>query len=279
MTPFEAPRELHAYYSESWFTAAGARLKARRLQQAGIPHMKNWRFVTLTIASRSISPLEAYQLGKERIRRFLARFRKATGYAFRWCWKLEFHEDGYPHWHMPLEYLKRVPEDMLPLIESWWGLGRINIKRIKGRDLRYVFKYVAKGPDELPEWVSRHKGRIRVFQASRGFYTKRKKRETVKREPLSCLVRVDLFTRMGWDERKAFVVAETAEGLKRLRVVKLRTTFSSLLVAAANEAIRKRIPLPAPGAIALSDWSADVLLHEQPRFKGLAFVPSGATRA
>jgi hypothetical protein len=94
MIGFEPQKELHAYYSESWFTAAGARLKARRLQQAGIPKMKNWRFITLTIATREISPSEAYQRGKARMRRFLARVRKATGRSFRWCWKLEFHEDG-----------------------------------------------------------------------------------------------------------------------------------------------------------------------------------------
>lgn len=160
---------LHAYYSESWFTAEGARLKARRLQQAGMPDMLNWRFITLTIATRDMTPVEAYHLGKQRMRRFLGRMRKALQRDFKWCWKLEFHEDGFPHWHMPLEYLERIPPEMLPEIESWWGLGRVKIQRIRGQNIRYVFKYVAKGPDGLPDWVVHHRGMLRVFQASRGF--------------------------------------------------------------------------------------------------------------
>src|SRR4051812_48304130 len=68
--------ELHAYYSESWWTAEGARLKARRLQDAGLPDFTNWRFITVTVANRKISPLAAYNVGKERMRRFLARIRK-----------------------------------------------------------------------------------------------------------------------------------------------------------------------------------------------------------
>ena len=85
--------ELHHYTPESWFTAEGARLKARRLQRCGLPDMTNWRFVTLTVATRSITAEAAYKLGKGRIRRFLARFRASLGRAFKWCWKLEFHEE------------------------------------------------------------------------------------------------------------------------------------------------------------------------------------------
>jgi hypothetical protein len=48
--------------------------------------------------------MAAYLLGYDRMRRFLARFREASGRRFLWFWKLEFHEDGYAHWHMLIEY-------------------------------------------------------------------------------------------------------------------------------------------------------------------------------
>jgi hypothetical protein len=122
--------ELQRYTAESWFTAEGAWLKARRLERSGLPDMTNWRFVTLTVATRSISANDAYERGKDRLRRFLARFRLGVGRSFRWCWKLEFHEDGYAHWHLLIEYTQRIPQEMLPDLESWWGLGRVNVKRV-----------------------------------------------------------------------------------------------------------------------------------------------------
>jgi hypothetical protein len=67
---------------------------------------------------------------------------------------------------------------------------------VKCADIRYVFKYVAKGPKEVPDWVALHKGRFRVFQACRGFYTVSKARAAKREEPRSCLLAVDLFTRL-----------------------------------------------------------------------------------
>jgi hypothetical protein len=271
--------ELQAYYAESWFTAEGARLKARRLQQAGIPDLRNWRFVTLTVATRKISPYAAYLLGKQRLRRFLARFRKAVGHAFLWCWKLEFHDDGYPHWHLLLEYRKRIPEEMLSRFEDWWGLGRPNVERVKERDIAYIFKYVAKGPEDLPAWVMSHKGRIRVFQSSAGFFTKRKARATVKREPMTCLVPVSLATRNRWDERKALLFEEQRDGTKRVSVVKLPLPFNELLLARARYAIAYRVPLTAPGTVSISQLQTLELRYEHIRWRGLAAIPKHAAAA
>src|ERR1700690_784576 len=158
--------ELHPYTSESWWTVGGARKKESRLRKAGLPNFASWRFVTLTIANRKISAQEAYVKGKDRIRRFLACFRAALGSSFLWCWKLEFHHDdeGYPHWHLLIEYRKRIPEELLGMVERWWGLGRINILRVEAQDIGYLFKYVTKAAEDVPNWVGAHKGRIRVFQ-------------------------------------------------------------------------------------------------------------------
>jgi hypothetical protein len=246
--------ELHPYSSESWWTAGGARKKERRLRKAGLPDFANWRFLTLTIADRTVSPLQAYLLGKNRIRRFLARLRTALGRRFLWCWKLEIHHDdgGYPHWHLLVEYKQRIPEEMLFEIERWWGLGRINVKRVKATDIRYVFKYVAKGAEDIPEWVGRHKGRIRVFQTSKGFYTQQLPRTIERKKPLSRLVQVDLFTRLESDERKGLLVMTDLAGNKRVRTRKLQVTFNALLLLSANESIKRRVQLAPPGVVNIS---------------------------
>lgn len=271
--------ELHAYASEGWWTAEGARLKVRRLQRAGLPDFTDWRFVTLTMATRSLSPHAAYILGKSRLRRFLVRFRKAIGRRFLWCWKLEFHEDGYAHWHLLIEYTKRLPREILEDLENWWGLGRVNVRRVNGRDIRYVFKYVAKGPEEVPDWVARHKGRLRVFQASQGFYTRRKARTAKRREPKLCVVPVDLFTRLGWDLRKALLITTNHRGERRVRVVKLRMTFNALLSMRAYESIQKRVQLAPPGIVNISQLQAERLQYEHRQFAGLAGIPKNAAFA
>jgi hypothetical protein len=270
---------LHPYYSESWFTAEGARLKLRRLRRAGLPDFKNWRFMTLTMANHTGHPWDAYVRGKDRLRRFLARFRTALGHSFRWCWKLEFHEDGFAHWHLLIEYTKRIPPEILQDLETWWGLGRVNVRRVKRRDIFYVFKYVAKSVEDVPEWVAHHKGRIRVFQASVGFYAKRSVRKAERKEPMTCLVRIDLITRQRWDAKRGLLVIEDSWGQKRIRAVKLRVTFNALLLMRAYEAVRLRRQLAAPGVVNLSQLQAMEIVYEHRQYAGLAGIPANAAAA
>ena len=168
---------------------------------------------------------------------------------------------------------------MLTDLETWWGLGRVNVCRVKHADIRYVFKYVAKGPEDVPEWVARHKGRFRVFQACRGFYTVRKPRTAQRKEPLSCLLRVDLCTRLGWDQRKALLVMTDDQGNRRTRAVKLRVTFNALLLMRAYESIHRRIQLAPPGVVNISQHQAEELQYEHRKFAGLAGIPTNAAAA
>ncbi|GHB99560.1 hypothetical protein GCM10007047_14790 [Cerasicoccus arenae] len=85
----------------------------------------------------------AFEKGRKRMRRFLARVRKAIG-PFAWAWKLEFHEDGYPHWHLIIDYRKKIPPDFLEMFTIWWGLGRVHVAGIKQKQFEYLFKYVSK---------------------------------------------------------------------------------------------------------------------------------------
>jgi len=256
--------ELHPYGSETWWTVGGARKKERRLRKAGLPNFKDWRFLTLTMANRTISPREAYVRGKDRLRRFLACFRVGLGRPFLWCWKLEFHhdDDGYPHWHLLIEYRKRIPAEILVVLERWWGLGRINVRRVGGHDIGYLFKYVTKAVEDVPQWVGNHKGRMRVFQTSRGFYTGTKTRTGKRGEPRKAAVQNDLFTRLEADSRKAHLVMTDLLGNTRHRVAKLKTTFNALLLERANESILRRVQLAPPGVVNISQLEASILTRE-----------------
>ena len=272
---------LEAYRPETWFSLEGARIKKRRMHLAGVPDMRDWRFITLTIGLRSLTPREAYELGKDRMRRFLARLRKAFGRTFRWCWKLEVHhdEDGYPHWHLLVDYRKKIPVELFERIAEWWGLGRIDIRRVESKDWEYVFKYVSKGLEDLPEWVVRYKGRIRIFQTCAGFYTKRRKREAKKQEPRTCMARVDLITRENWNARKAAIVTTSSDGLRRVRVVKLRFTFLRALLLAAHEAIQRGVPLVAPNVVQIHEHQVIELLNEHRKYQGLGACPNHCHRS
>lgn len=271
--------ELRHYTPETWFTAEGARLKARRLQRSGLPDMTNWRFITLTVADRSCSAEEAYRRGKDRIRRFLALFRAAIGREFKWCWKLEFHEDGYAHWHLLVEYTKRIPEEMLPEIERWWGLGRTNVKRVKQRDLAYVFKYVAKGVDDLPPWVENYRGRLRVFQSSQGFFVRARCREVKKQEPRSCLLPLTLGQKLEWDSHRALLAETTLQGEVRLSIVKLRMKFSELYLARIHQSVARQKALVGVGTVPISTSQALEIKCEHRKFSGLGRIPRNAAAA
>ena len=180
--------QIKTYHGPDWYTKCGVRLKQKYIEKKGIPPYKYCKFITLTVPDSFCSPKEAYKKGKDRLRRFLHKFRQAIGRKFAWAWKLEFQENGYPHWHLIIDYKKKIPSDFLYLFTQWWGLGRVNVKGLKKKDFNYLFKYVSKQAtadyDEdcelaLPSWVLDYKKRnadgrmsagIRFWQTGGGFY-------------------------------------------------------------------------------------------------------------
>jgi hypothetical protein len=223
--------QIRPYTAPNWVTERGVKLKQREIERKGLPVFKHCLFITLTIPEAVSSPKKAYEIGKDRLRRFLARFRKALGRDFPWAWKLEFQENGYPHWHLIIGYKKRIPwmvfRDVCASINEWWGLGIINIQRLRQKDFGYLFKYVSKiasadGDEEagvtLPAWVLDYKtirkdGRpssgIRFWQTGGGFYTKtkeakptEKKEQKSSRVPLTLREQLRLWTRKGVAYRK-----------------------------------------------------------------------------
>jgi hypothetical protein len=186
--------QVQSYYGANWFTDRGVRAKRKLIEKKGLPNLKRCLFITLTIPEDVCSPRKAYETGKAKLRRFLASIRKNFngGHKLAWAWKLEFQANGMPHWHMLVAFPEHIPQEFLFHFEEWWGLGRVNVKRIKYAEFAYLFKYVSKevagdvDPETgipLPSWVLDYKktlkdGRvsagIRFWQTGGGFYTREK---------------------------------------------------------------------------------------------------------
>jgi hypothetical protein len=156
------------FNQESWYTPTGSALKKKKLLSKGFPKVKNWRFVTMTLDPELFSdPVQAYEYVTERMRYFFRDLRKVYG-NFKYCWKLEFHENGWPHWHALIEIKSKVDLD---LWRKLWGNGRIEVQRADSNAQEYLFKYITKSGG-LPEWVLHYPRQMRFWQTSRGFYTK-----------------------------------------------------------------------------------------------------------
>jgi len=184
----------------SWFHAEGASIKRAEIERKGVPKMRDWRMITLTLdPSKFAGPKEGYEAGRDQMRRFLYSLREYFGRA-NWCWKMEFHRSGWVHWHVCFGYRRRMSESELRLVEVMWGLGRTNVQRIRSWSFAYLFKYISKaayrGGDgaSVPSWFQDHASpgvpsdaegvggslpgsyaRARFWQTSKGFYTGKKK--------------------------------------------------------------------------------------------------------
>ncbi|BCU78898.1 hypothetical protein llg_36130 [Luteolibacter sp. LG18] len=175
------------------------------IEAKGLPDFTNWRFITLTVNPDLFQddPCSAYIVARKRMRKFLAACRDAGLWSdsARWCWKLEFQKNGWPHWHLLVERKTKMREDEMKAVGVLWQLGRANVERVRGDDFLYSFKYAFKpvrsgddGEQDLfedsmswaaPAWFldyfkaadspaekPQSFSRARFWQTSSGFYTK-----------------------------------------------------------------------------------------------------------
>jgi hypothetical protein len=255
--------QVRGYQGANWFTKRGVREKRRLIEKKGLPDMRRCLFITLTIPEGVREPWTAYETGKKRLPQFLRAFRKAIGRSFAWAWKLEFQENGMPHWHLIVDFRERIPQDFLYLFEKWWSLGRVNVKRLKRDEFAYLFKYVSKAADGdadpetgigLPAWVldyqkklkdGRTKAGLRFWQTGGGFYTKAKSatekpatspaEKPAAREPR--FSRVPLTIRQRWAlwMRKGTLFVKDREGQYRFsRQVYFTQPFREVLLRVAQ---------------------------------------------
>ena len=159
---------LHVYETANWFSPEGASRKLSQFERRGIPSLRNWRFITLTVDPKQFTcSRSAYEYIKPRLRFFI---RKLVRYLRlhnpRYAWKLEFQANGFPHWHIAINHLSKICPCRL---NNLWGFGRTNVKRIETESLRYLFKYMSKELHSgVPDWFLQL-ARPRVFQTSNFF--------------------------------------------------------------------------------------------------------------
>ncbi|MGE9291210.1 MAG: rolling circle replication-associated protein [Puniceicoccales bacterium] len=174
------------YVPESWFHPVGI-LKVTGKLLPRLPDVSGSLFLTFTIDRNLFSgPESAFDHSRPKLRKILFKLRK----GYRWnekvyridapyCVKVEFHQDGWAHFHVVFLTRRFLPGGLL---NDLWELGRTNVKRISNKDFHYLLKYVTKG-GEIPEWV-REKKRLRIFQSSRGFYAVKHERPQGNGEPV-----------------------------------------------------------------------------------------------
>ena len=163
------------YCPLSFWTKEGAARLYRRFQAWGIPDLRNWRMVTLTIDRNEYPDAEAaYELGKLYVSDFRTTFKAEYPHKNHFT-KLELHEpdedDGqvYPHWHLLLDWKTKVD---FVAVSGMWRMGRVNVQRIEDEGFDYVFKYVSKTVEDLPDWLKKRRV-VRAWSASKGFFLDR----------------------------------------------------------------------------------------------------------
>ena len=140
-----------------------------------MPNVTRALLITLTVNPQDFrDPESAFEYSRDRIRRMFFQLRKGVSWDGRvydidapyWI-KVEFHRSGFAHFHIIFLTRRFVPGRLL---NHLWKVGRTNIRRIDSHGISYLLKYVTKGQN-LPEWVKERK-RLRITQASQGFYEK-----------------------------------------------------------------------------------------------------------
>lgn len=177
------------YCPRSWFTDVG-RAKILKELMPKLPDVSGALFLTFTFDRNNFSsPQSAFIKGRDHVRQVMYELRQGEvfdGKLYKidapYFVKVEFHEDGWPHFHLIVRTRRFIPGGLLNEV---WGFGRTNIRRIQNDSFHYLLKYVTKGGD-LPEWVKSMKG-MRIIQPSKGFYVgdpdyKEMEKPVVKRE-------------------------------------------------------------------------------------------------
>jgi hypothetical protein len=157
----------------SWFHPRGIyRVLARLLPR--LPDVGGRLFLTFTINPLLFAdPSAAFEHARQHLRRVFYRLRRGATWEGKchvidapYCVKVEFHGNDWAHFHAVFLTRRFLPAGLL---NELWGLGRTDVRRITNERFHYLLKYVTKGGGPLPEWV-RNRSRLRVFQASHGFY-------------------------------------------------------------------------------------------------------------
>lgn len=177
---------MRPYCPASWFHSRGIYKVVSKIKDR-IPNLSGSLFITFTLDPELFEdgPKDAFLKARQKLRKVFYALRKgakwdSVDYLVKapYCVKLEFHKNGWPHFHVVFRTRRFLPAD---LVNHLWGLGRSDVRRVGKKDFEYLFKYVSKG-GALPDWV-KELSKVRIWQTSRGFYEKALPKAKTKRGP------------------------------------------------------------------------------------------------
>ena len=113
------------YVPESWFHPIGIHKVVRKIEER-LPKISGNLFITLTLDPALFAGPEAgFNRARDRIRRLFHKLRKGVNWEGKriqlkaaYCVKLEFHESGWPHFHILFLTRRFLPG---PLLNHLWG--------------------------------------------------------------------------------------------------------------------------------------------------------------
>jgi len=163
---------LCAFNPVSWHHPQGVKRILRRLWPR-VPSIGNSLHVTLTFdRNRFADPATAHNKERDKIRKIMDEFRKGKSwrgklYKFdaKYCTKVEFHQDGWAHYHLIILTTEHVPFE---LFNELWGNGECNVQRIKQTGFWNLLHYALKSCGNYPAWVLEQK-QMHIFHSSPGF--------------------------------------------------------------------------------------------------------------
>lgn len=166
-----AEQTIKEFIPASWFHPVGIFKVLARFWDR-LPDVGGKLFLTFTLDPNNYANEEtAFEDSRDWLRKVFYQLRQGVEHEDKiyvidapYCIKVEFHENGWVHYHAIFLTHRFLPKELLAEL---WGLGWVTVQRIKNDEFHYLLKYVTK-PDELPAWVLKRK-RLRVFQTTKGF--------------------------------------------------------------------------------------------------------------
>lgn len=147
--------------------------------------------LTLTV-TREVGAKEAYEMVQRQrgVAELMKKLRRRSlVMSSKFFYVIEFHRDGWPHWHVIVESRFIDKHDL----QKMWGRGNVWVSagpRGKGQSfesnmhaVNYVTKYLTAAEGEkqpFPDWVMDYRGNMRRFATSRGLMGDPKKKPPPK---------------------------------------------------------------------------------------------------
>ncbi len=214
---------LRAFNPVSWFHPCGIHRVLARLKPM-LPDVSGCLFLTFTVNPELFScPKSAFCTARSKLRRVFFRLRKGLAWEGKfyrvdapYCVKVEFHQNGWAHFHVVFLTRNFIPGELITYL---WDLGRTDVRRINERKFHYLLKYVTKGGG-LPEWVEGFR-RLRVWQATKGFYREVLTVEAAEEETSSA--------KRPFRKRSQCTLGERLERWSRTAVLKMGDRFEQVL--------------------------------------------------